>query len=539
MMLTWQNFNQMKNQVKEDETFIRHAPCNDCGSKNNLGVYTFHTYCFGCLIWKSLKGNQITQTIQRREVLNLITGAVNALPKRLINSETCKKFNYETGIYDGRNCHISNYYDKQYSLVAQHIRFADKSFKWLGETDKISLFGQNLWRDGGKSVIITEGEIDAMSVSQVQGHKYPVVSVPSGASSAKKYIKRELEWLSKFEKIILMFDNDEAGTKASVDCANILPVKKAYIAKLPMKDANDLLVANLGAKIIDSMWEAKAFSPAGIIQGSETKDLLLNDAYAESIPYQWNGLNEKLNGIRPGELNLLCAGSGTGKSQVCRELAYHLISNKHKVGYIALEESVKRSIRGIVSIPLNKLLHVPEVRKTISDEDIVTEWNKIKDYICFYDHFGSTSSDDLMNKIRYMVKGLDCKIIFLDHISIVISGLETNDERRLIDVTMTQLRKLCEELNCAMFVVSHLKRPDSKFGHEEGTQTSLSHLRGSHSLAQLSDAVIGFERNQQHATESNMMVVRVLKNRFSGETGIASTLIYNKDTGRLSEGDFE
>jgi len=530
----------MKNQIRPDEKFIRHAPCNNCSSQDNLAIYEFHSYCFGCLQWTSLNGEQQpTQQIQRREVLDLIEGSVNALPKRRINSETCKKFNYETGLHNGRDCHISNYYDKQYSLVAQHIRFADKSFKWLGDTDKISLFGQNLWRDGGKSVIITEGEIDAMSVSQVQGHKYPVVSVPSGSASAKKYIKRELEWLSKFEKIILMFDNDEAGTKASVECSNILPVKKAYIAKLPMKDANELLVANLGSKIIDSMWEAKAFSPAGIIEGTETKDLLLNDAYVESIPYLWNGLNQKLNGIRLGELNLLCAGSGTGKSQVCRELAFYLCSNKHKVGYIALEESVKRSIRGIVSVPLNKLLHVPEVRKTIDDKDIVSEWNKIKDYICFYDHFGSTSSDDLMNKIRYMVKGLDCKVIFLDHISIVISGLETNDERRLIDVTMTQLRKLCEELNCCMFVVSHLKRPDSKFGHEEGTQTSLSHLRGSHSLAQLSDAVIGFERNQQHETESNLMTVRVLKNRFSGETGVASTLIYNKDTGRLSEGDFE
>ena len=50
----------------------------------------------------------------------------------------------------------------------------------------------------------------------------------------------------------------------------------------------------------------------------------------------------------------------------------------------------------------------------------------------------------------------------------LISGLDTNDERRLIDVTMTQLRQLCEELNCAMFVVSHLKRPEGKFGHEEG-----------------------------------------------------------------------
>ena len=526
--------------IANADKFIRHAPCPNCSSRDNLAIYENHSYCFGCEQHTTFnKDNQPTTPIPRKAFKEMITGINEALPKRKITSETCKKFNYDTAIYNGRNCHISNYYDKQYSLVAQHLRFADKSFKWLGDTDKICLFGQHLWRDGGRSVIITEGEIDAMSVSQVQGNKYPVVSVPSGSASAKKYIKRELEWLSKFEKVILMFDNDEAGTRASVECSYILPVKKAYIAKLPAKDANELLVSNLGSKIIDSMWEAKSFSPAGIIQGSETKELLLNDAYVESIPYLWNGLNQKLNGIRLGELNLLCAGSGTGKSQVCREFAYHLISKKHKVGYIALEESVKRSIRGIVSVPLNKLLHVPEVRKTIDDKDIVSEWNKIKDYICFYDHFGSTSPDDVMNQIRFMVKGLDCKVIFLDHISIMISGLETTDERRLIDVTMTQLRKLCEELHCAIFVVSHLKRPEGKFGHEEGTKTSLSHLRGSHSLAQLSDAVIGFERNQQHETESNMMVCRVLKNRFSGDTGIASTLFYNKDTGRLTEGDFD
>ena len=52
-------------------------------------------------------------------------------------------------------------------------------------------------------VVVTEGELDAMSVSQCQNNKFPVVSVPSGAASAKKYIKRELEWLSKFESIIL------------------------------------------------------------------------------------------------------------------------------------------------------------------------------------------------------------------------------------------------------------------------------------------------------------------------------------------------
>ena len=526
-------------ELSKEEKFIRHAPCENCGSRDNLAVYDSHTYCFGCHDYQKTNGQLPDHIPIKKEIKGMINGTTEALPKRKINSETCKIFNYETGTYNNKKCHISNYYNKNYQKVAQHLRFPDKSFIWLGDTNEICLFGQQNWRDGGKTIIITEGEIDAMSVSQMQNNRFPVVSVPSGAASAKKYIKRELEWLSKFENIILMLDADDAGLKASVDCANLLPVKRVKIANLQAKDPNELLVNGKGNKIIDAIWEAKAYTPQGIIEGSETKDILLHDDYTESVPYLWNGLNNKLGGIRLGELNLLTAGSGTGKSQVCRELAYHLISLKQKVGYIALEESVKRSIRGIVSVPLNKLLHIPEVRKKTSDEEILKAWDKVKNYVAFYDHFGASSSEDLMNRIRFMVKGLNCKYIFLDHISIVISGMDTQDERRLIDMTMTKLRKLVEELKCAMFVVSHLKRPEGKFGHEEGVQTSLSHLRGSHSLAQLSDCVIGFERDQQSETEHNILTCRVLKNRFSGDTGVASTLFYNKETGRLSEGKFD
>jgi twinkle protein len=96
----------------------------------------------------------------------------------------------------------------------------------------------------------------------------------------------------------------------------------------------------------------------------------------------------------------------------------------------------------MVSIPLNKLIHIPEVKKKTPEKEIIKAWEQVKDYICFYEHFGASNTDDLMNRIRYMVKALDCKVIFLDHISIVISALEDGDERRLIDNTMTQLRKL-------------------------------------------------------------------------------------------------
>ena len=518
--------------------FLHHSPCENCGSKDNLGVWEDHTYCFGCHNYEKTNG-ELPKVEKQKIISDMIEGIVEALPSRKIDSETCKKFNYQTTEYKGEPVHIANFYDRNYNRVAQKLRFKDKRFIWLGDTDKITLFGQNLWRDGGKMVVITEGEIDALTVSKVQNNKFPVVSVPSGASSAKKYIKKELEWLSKFENIVLMFDEDEAGKSATIECANILPVKKVKIASLPAKDPSELLQNGQGSKIIDAMWEAKAYTPQGIIEGVNTKELLLNDDYVETIPYQWNGFNQKLGGIRKGELVLLTAGSGTGKSQVCREIAYHLISQKEKVGYIALEESVKRSVRGIVSVGLNQLIHLPEVKEKLTEEEIINEWNNIKDYICFYDHFGSSDTEDLMNRIRYMVQSLDCKTIILDHISIVISGLADGDERRLIDNTMTNLRKLVEEVKCAMFVVSHLKRPEGKTGHEEGVQTSLSHLRGSHSLAQLSDAVVGFERNQQDEIQSNVMTARVLKNRYSGDTGIACSLIYDKQTGRLKEGSFD
>ena len=524
--------------MNQENKFLHHAPCENCGSRDNCAVYEDHSYCFGCHDYKKLNG-ELPPKEKETIITNMIDGMYEALPSRKLDSETCEKFNYQTGSYNGKPVHIANYYDKDYNKVAQKLRFPDKTFKWLGDPSKITLFGQQLWRDGGKTIILTEGEIDCLSVSKVQNNRYPVVSVPSGASSAKKYIKQELEWLSKFENIILMFDTDEAGTKASIECANILPVKKVKIARLPAKDPNELLQKGQASKLYDSIWEAKAYTPQGIIEGVDTKELLLNDDFVESVPYQWNGLNSKLGGIRRGELVLITVGSGTGKSQVCREIAYHLINQKQKVGYIALEESVKRSVRGIVSVGLNKLIHLPQVKEKLTEEELVTEWNKIKDYVCFYDHFGSSDTEDLMNRIRYMVQSLDCKTIILDHISIVISGLADGDERRLIDNTMTQLRKLVEEVKCAMFVVSHLKRPEGKLGHEEGVQTSLSHLRGSHSLAQLSDAVIGFERNQQDEIQNNIMKVRVLKNRFSGDTGIACDLIYNKQTGRLTEGSFD
>jgi twinkle protein len=157
--------------------------------------------------------------------------------------------------------------------------------------------------------------------------------------------------------------------------------------------------------------------------------------------------------------------------------------------------------------------------------------------VYFYDHFGSMSEDSLLNVIRTYAKAYDCKWIVLDHLSIVVSSQEGfDDERKQIDMIMTKLRKIVQETGIGLFLVSHLRRPMGK-SHEEGGQVSLSELRGSAAIAQLSDIVIGLERNQQHEDPivRNQTTLRVLKNRFSGLTGPGCKLQFDADTGRLAE----
>ncbi|WP_261518296.1 toprim domain-containing protein, partial [Campylobacter lanienae] len=171
-----------------------------------------------------------------------VTGSYQALNVRKIDRNTCQKWSYECGKHKGNPCQIANYYDAMGNLKAQKLRYPDKSFTFIG-SNKL-LYGEWLWsaEANGKQLIIVEGEIDALSVSQVYNHKKAVVSIPNGAQGAKKALANRLDWLLQFENIILAFDNDEVGRKAMQDCATLF---KAGVVKICSwskgKDANEML----------------------------------------------------------------------------------------------------------------------------------------------------------------------------------------------------------------------------------------------------------------------------------------------------------
>ena len=505
--------------------FLRHENCEACGSSDAKSLYSDgHAFCFSCHTYfhPDNHTHQMTTTVS-------LAGEARKLTNRGLSQKTCQKYK----IYRDGDYLRHYYYSKDGVLLGCKVKTKDKDFWYEGDTDG-SFFGQHLFPSTGKRIVITEGELDAASCAEVFP-TWPNVSLPSGAASAKKSIQKNLDLLQGYEDVVLFFDNDEPGRKAAKECADLLPPGKVRIAFLAAyKDASEALQNNDIEAISRAIYDAKPYRPDGIVEGRSLLSEIVKPQPPSDFSYGIKGLDNLLHGARYGELVTITAGSGTGKSSFCRNLATSLLQDGNRVGYLALEESNRRTALGLMSCAAGESLHIGEHNSeklmSLYDETLAN-WN-----LYLFDGFGSYDPDVIYNRIEYLAVGLDTKIIFLDHLSILLSGLD-GDERKTIDKTMTRLRSLVERTGISLFLVSHLRRTQSDQNHEEGARVTLGQLRGSASIAQLSDAVIALERDQQDGSQHSDTTVRVLKNRYSGETGIACKIKYDLNTNQFIESE--
>ena len=532
-----------------------HLPCPECGGSDPVSVdEKGNGYCFSCNTFlRDYEGGEtITSKITdfktyKRNTMNYSDGSFSALSDRNITLDTVKKYGVKS-ISDSSNktvTHFYPYYNGNEMGGAKVRDVETKNFVWEGSPKGTGLFGQQAFQAGGKYITLVEGECDAMAAYELLGSKWPVVSVKNGAGGAVKDVKENLEFLESFDCVVINFDNDKAGKEAAKKVARVLRPGKSKILNLPeeYKDCNDMLRQNSKHAYVTCWWAAKLYTPSGIINVSEMGDSYFNRETQESVPYPWDGLNEKLYGMRRGELVTLTGGTGLGKSSITREIEHFLIRNtEDRVGILALEENKNRTVDGIVSIEANAKLYINQIREEFPEEDWRKHYESLfkgdaKDRLWIYSHLGQHDIEEIFSKLRYLAMGCDCKWIVVDHLHMLVSTLAEGDERRAIDNIMTRLRSLVEETGVGMILVSHLRRVEGNKGHEQGVTVSISHLRGSQSIAQLSDCVIALERNQQSddSIEANTTHVRVLKSRYTGDVGMATHLLYDNETGRLSE----
>ena len=516
----------------EGSEFLRKEPCPECGSRDNLGRYTDgHGYCFGCGYHESGTGEvkAAPKSVQVPSLVPYKEGQVQGLTARGITEETCAKFGVRISEINGKRVHLYPYF-RDNALIACKVRGKDKNFSVIGDGHKLPLFGQNLWNTG-KKIIVTEGEIDCLTVSQLQGNKWPTISVPNGAQAARKALSHNLEFLEGFEEVILMFDMDEPGQNAAKECAELFSPGKCKIASLPLKDPNECLLAGRGQEVISAIWNAREYRPDGLV---EIDDIIadIEKPIENGFPWCFETLTKATHGRRLGEVYGFGAGTGVGKTDILtQQIAYDITELGMKVGVVFLEQKPTETGKRIAGKVVGKLFHIPDSGWT--SEELHEAAYKLRGKVTFYDSWGETEWSIVKAKIRYMAAH-GVQLIYLDHLTAMA---DTGDEKGSLEQIMKEMAGLANELNIIIHFVSHLATPEGK-PHEEGGRVMIRHFKGSRAIGFWSFFMFGLERNQQadDETERQTTTFRILKDRYTGQaTGKTIQLHYDKITGRLSE----
>ena len=521
--------------------FLKHIPCENCGSSDANSLYDDgHQHCFKCgTTVFAEEGEYDRYTMMRdavapRKTLMEIKGTIKSIPDRGITQQTCEKY----GVTQDGEYHYYPYANGQGSIVAtKRRRVEDKTFNIQGSFNSALLFGQQLFHSGSKYVTIYEGELDALAGYQLTGSQWPSVSIRNGAQAALKDCKAQYEWLNSFENIVICFDADEPGQKAAKEVAELFGQKAKIVKhKSGYKDACEYLQSGATKEFVNEWWRAETYKPDGIINGIDLWEELKKPKQLPDASWPYKKLDDMMAGLRKRELITIAAGTGQGKSTFLRQLIHHLLKTTNdNVGMAFLEESPQRTAMGIMSIEAGKPLHLPQTVYTEEELHSAFQATMGTGRCVLFNHFGSLDIDNVLNRLKFMVKAQNCQWLILDHYQMILSGMDT-DERKGLDMLLTKLRTFVEETGVGLFGVSHTRRMDGK-GLENGAEISLSSLRGTQGISQLSDAVIGLQRDQQNGDETvrNTTELRLLKSRFTGETGPAGNLYFDRSLNKLVE----
>lgn len=542
--------------------------CIECGSSDAGHLYeqedgSVDFFCFSCETYlnpqktaelyhegfEEEKGDGVTEDFNW--VFNL---ECRGWKERRIGKEVSELYGIRTEFENDKVSRRFYPVTENGEITGFRVRTKDKDFYSIGKCKTNSeFFGQSLFSAGGKFLVITGGQEDAASLQQALKMKKPnyttaIVSPTNGEQSTAKQIKANFEWVTSFEKVIFMLDNDMVGKEATQEAVKLLKPGQGYCANLNLKDPNDYVKNHLENDLVSAFWKAERYSPAGIVGSSQTWDALVQRAKWEKLPLPSfaSQLANMLNGGPAlGEITTIAAGSSTGKTSVVNEFLYHWVFNSpYKVGMISLESDLGELTENLLSLHINKkLAEMPDDEKVKyyntneakkAHRELTTTEDG-HDRFIILDHQGDTIDEELKNKIEYLVKACGCKQIILDPLTLALSG-QGNEGT---DLFLAWLVRFVKANMVSHINVVHVRKSLSgSKANSTGADIHEEDMRGAGSIFQTSNTNILLMRDKENADPiiRNTTKVMVSKCRRTGNTGPGGWWFYNKETSRIEKG---
>ena len=502
---------------------MTHRPCPKCDSSDGFKRYTDGGYCFVCGYKEFPKEMTNEQATFPKE--GYITKEY--LPWRGLTKETMVKYKAATLILNGEKHGVEIPYGKESANIAKYTPDQEgPKYKFTGNPQH-KLGGSDIFaKASAKAVTVCEGGVDAFSAYQMLGSQYPAVYIRS-VSTAEKECKENFDYLNSFEKIYICFDNDEPGHKATQAVSRLFDLNKVYNVKLDVhNDVNDFLVKGDGDKFVKIWWNAKRFIPDGFLSSYTEIEEILNTRSPEPLAaYPWPSLQKATYGIFPSQLILIKAATKIGKTEFISHIEDHILQTSDlNIGIIHIEDTKDRVIKRFASYEIGRPVHLPDSFAT--NEEILDAYKKRTkrdNRVHIYSHFGSKDPSIILDAIRYLITVAGCRIVFLDHVSMVVSGLMEDDERKVLDALGTSLATMCNDLDATIVAVSHV--------NDNGR------TRGSRIMEQVAHTIISLKREKEstNARERDTTYVTLEGNRMGATTGPCGALEFDPKTWRIKE----
>lgn len=449
-------------------------------------------------------------------------------PQRGISKKTLEFYNIKTKFVNDVPYETGFFYPNENGFkFRRHGDNVPKNQRYY-TTDGLyspGLWGKDKFDPGSKeSITICEGMYDAPAMFEILHGNSACVCVTSSAN-AKRDISKDFEYVNSFKKIYLCFDNDEAGRNATAQIVPLFDFNKVYHVKFHKhKDPTEYLEQGNAEELREAWKNARRFAPENIINTFAEVEKALEDGNDEMVAtWPFKCLNDKLYGIFAGEVTVIKAPEGVGKTTFFGATEHHILKTTNvNIAIIHLEEKNSRSIKRLAGYELGVDAIKPD--NNLTNKDVLDAYRKMvgdnEDRVHIYSSWDVQDEDNFLANIRFMVVSGGVKIVCLDHITWLGTGLDSDDERKKLDRLTQKLKLMAEELGFALIEISAI--------NDDGK------TRGSRNISKAADNVIMLTRD----TTAFDPIVRntidfVIEKSRLGESGPGGSAIKDMITGRL------
>ena len=561
-----------KIKIKGDELQLHKCPYCHGGSKDlytfsiNLKTGQFHCFRDSC----GVTGNMITlsrdfdyslgndvdeyyspkkkyRTFKKPEKpIEPKEPAIAYLESRGISAEVAKK--YEITSMEGHdNILVFPFYDNKGKITfvkyrkTDFDREKDSSKEWCEKNCKPILFGMKQCNEEFDRLVITEGQLDSLSVASSGIEN--AVSVPTGAKGFT-WVPYCYDWVSKFDEIVVFGDYEKEHITLLDDIARRFPCRIKHVRErdyLGCKDANEIL-QKYGPEAVRNAVENAVYVPVQrVVPLADVEDV--NIYKLPKVKTGISELDKMLYGGLPFGMVCVIAGKrGDGKSTFASQIMARVIEQ----GYVTFAYSGELpnylykswfdfQVAGRHHIVENRTDY-GEVNRFITNknQELINSWYREKAYI--YDNriVENDEKEDLLKSIERSIQQYGVKVVLIDNLmtAMYIDEQRGSDRYEQQGQFVRNLCKIAIKYNVLILLVAHQRK--NNFSSDINDEVS-----GSGDITNLAGLTLGYNRGSKEDIDKGLMnqnqrKLIVAKNRLFGKINLDGIILdYDERSKRI------